>query len=132
MAGPSPPKWRWPVKIAEDLRPAPHGDGAKIQRARAVRHEAGPSSVVDWAHVPLPTPSTWTEIAGRYPDVPIVLTKMGRGIAHYFESALIVAMRNPNVYFDRTYSSGEVHIRRAVRTIGLSDRMMFGSDWAVV
>ena len=70
------------------------------------------------------------EIAGRYPNVPIVLTKMGRGIAHYFESALIVAMRNPNVYFDTTYSNGD-HIRRAVRTIG-ADRMMFGSDWAVV
>lgn len=68
------------------------------------------------------------EIAGRYPEVPIVLTKMGRAIQHYFESALIVAMRNPNVYFDTTSTTTE-HLRRAVETIG-ADRIMFGTDWS--
>ena len=68
------------------------------------------------------------EIAGRFPDVPIVLTKMGRGIDHYFESALIVALRNPNVYFDTTSTTAQ-HIRRAVKTIG-AQRIMFGTDWS--
>ena len=53
---------------------------------------------------------------------------MGRAIQHYFESALIVAMRNPNVYFDTTSTTAE-HLRRAVETIG-ADRIMFGTDWS--
>ena len=70
----------------------------------------------------------WTdEIAGRYPDVPIILTKMGRGL-HYFDNALAVAMRNTNVYFDTVSTTGE-HVRIAVDKLG-ADRIMFGSDWS--
>jgi predicted TIM-barrel fold metal-dependent hydrolase len=93
--------------------------------------------------VPLMIPTGWTqfpgnlyfadpifvdEIAGRHPTVPIVLTKMGRGIDHYFESCIAVAMRNPNVYFD-TLTTTAAHLRRAVDTIG-AHRIMFGSDWS--
>ena len=112
-----------PVRIADDLRPIME-------------------TLADY-RVPLLIATGWTqfpgrmyyadpiyvdEIAGRYPEVPIVLTKMGRAIQHYFESALIVAMRNPNVYFDTTSTTAE-HLRRAVETIG-ADRIMFGTDWS--
>ncbi|MFC1951787.1 amidohydrolase family protein [Chloroflexota bacterium] len=68
------------------------------------------------------------ELAYSYPEVPIILTKMGRGILHLFENALSVARRNVNVYFDILQSTGE-HIRRAVDAIG-ADRIMFGTDWS--
>ena len=72
----------------------------------------------------------WTdELAYLYPEVPIILTKMGRGL-HLFETCLMVAMRNVNVYFDIVDSTAE-HIRRAVDTIG-AERLMFGSDWCSV
>jgi predicted TIM-barrel fold metal-dependent hydrolase len=68
------------------------------------------------------------EIAYSYPEVPIILTKMGRKIPHLFENALSVARRNINVYFDTVGTSGE-HVRRAVDEIG-ADRIMFGTDWS--
>jgi predicted TIM-barrel fold metal-dependent hydrolase len=67
------------------------------------------------------------ELAGAYPNVPIVLTKMGRGFESLFDSALLVAMRNANVYFD-IVDTIPTHLRRAIDTIG-SDRILFGSDW---
>ncbi|MFC2047277.1 amidohydrolase family protein [Chloroflexota bacterium] len=66
------------------------------------------------------------EIAYSYPEVPIILTKMGRG-THYFDIALFVALRNVNVYFDIVDTLPE-HIRKAVDTIG-AERIMFGTDW---
>lgn len=71
----------------------------------------------------------WTdEIAYSYPEVPVILTKMGRRIPHLFENALSVARRNVNVYFDTVGTTGE-HIRRAVDEIG-ANRIMFGTDWS--
>ena len=71
----------------------------------------------------------WTdEIAYSYPEVPIVLTKMGRGLQRYFEGALCVAMRNFNVYFDTVGTTPE-HLRQAIDTIG-AHRIMFGTDWS--
>jgi predicted TIM-barrel fold metal-dependent hydrolase len=67
------------------------------------------------------------EIAGEYPQVPIVLTKMGRGFESLFDSAVLVAMRNKNVYFDIVDTRAD-HIRRAIDIIG-SDRIIYGSDW---
>jgi predicted TIM-barrel fold metal-dependent hydrolase len=67
------------------------------------------------------------EIAGEYPQVPIILTKMGRGFESLFDSALLVAMRNSNVYFD-IVDTIPSHLRRAIDVIG-SDRILFGSDW---
>lgn len=93
--------------------------------------------------IPIMFPTGWTqfpgqlyfgdpvfvdEIAARYPAVPIILTKMGRSVEHYFQSSLAVAMRNVNVYFD-TVGTTPQHLRTAVEAIG-ADRVMFGSDWS--
>ena len=68
------------------------------------------------------------EIAARYPSVSIILTKMGRGIEHYFQSALAVDMRNANIYFD-TVGTTPQHLKIAVDMIG-AERIMFGTDWS--
>lgn len=68
------------------------------------------------------------EVALRYPEVPIVLTKMGRGISRYFETSLAVALRNENVYLDTVGTTAE-HLRMAVSAIG-ARRVMFGTDWS--
>lgn len=92
---------------------------------------------------PIQLPTAWTQYAGglmygdplwvdelaaRNPTVPIVLTKMGRSIQHLFDNALVVALRNDNVYFD-TVGTTPAHLRRAVDELG-SDRIMFGTDWS--
>lgn len=78
---------------------------------------------------PAPKPaSPLHELAGRHPDVSIILTKMGRGIQTYFDHALAVAMRNENVYFDTVGTSPE-HLRIAVDKLG-AHRIMFGTDWS--
>lgn len=93
--------------------------------------------------VPIQFPTAWSqfpgglyygnpifvdEIAQRHPDVPVILTKMGRGIGYYFDTALTVAMRNTNVYFDTVGTIGQ-HLRIAVDKIG-AQRIMFGTDWS--
>lgn len=70
------------------------------------------------------------EVAGRYPSVPIILCKMGRGFVGMFESALMVAVRNSNVYFDMVQTT-PAHLRRAVDSIG-AGRILFGTDWDVL
>jgi uncharacterized protein len=104
---------------------------------------AGIMRVVAKHNVPIQFPTAWSqfpgalyygdpiwvdEVAARYPTVPIVLTKMGRSITRYFDSAMIVALRNVNVYFDVVGTSPE-HLRLAVDKIG-ADRIMFGTDWS--
>jgi predicted TIM-barrel fold metal-dependent hydrolase len=66
------------------------------------------------------------ELAGNFPRVPIVLTKMGRGYTGCFDMCLVVAMRNANVFLDLTDSTGE-HVRLAINKIG-AQRIMFGTD----
>ena len=93
--------------------------------------------------VPVQFPTAWTqfpgglfygnpiwadEVACRYPETPIILTKMGRSLVTYFEPCLAVAMRNVNVYFDVVGTCPE-HLRKALDTIG-SKRILFGSDWS--
>ncbi len=93
--------------------------------------------------VPVQFPTAWTqfpgglfygnpiwadEVACRYPETPVILTKMGRGLVTYFEPCLAVAMRNANVYFDVVGTSPE-HLRQALDSIG-SKRILFGSDWS--
>ena len=68
------------------------------------------------------------EVAAHYPDVPVILTKMGRSLETYFEPSLTVAMRNHNVYFD-VVGTSPGHLRTAIDAIG-SHRIMFGSDWS--
>lgn len=67
-------------------------------------------------------------LAERYPEVPIVITKMGRGYHFIFEMALAVAYKHPNVYLDIVHTP-PAHIERAVSELG-ADRIMFGTDWS--
>jgi predicted TIM-barrel fold metal-dependent hydrolase len=60
--------------------------------------------------------------------VPIILTKMGRSITRYFDSAMTVAMRNVNIYFD-VVGTNPQHLRFAIDKIG-AERIMFGTDWS--
>ena len=66
------------------------------------------------------------EVAGNFPDVPIVLSKMGRSIRASFDACLTVAKRNANVYFDLTETSA-VHLRESIDQLG-AHRIMFGTD----
>lgn len=93
--------------------------------------------------VPIQFPTAWSqfpgglfygnpiwadEVAAHYPDVPIILTKMGRSLTSYYETCIAVAMRNANVYFDVVGTSPQ-HLRHALDLIG-SERILFGSDWS--
>jgi len=60
--------------------------------------------------------------------VPIILTKMGRGITTYFDSTMTVAMRNANIYLDVVGTTAP-HLRLAIDKLG-ADRIMFGTDWS--
>jgi hypothetical protein len=66
------------------------------------------------------------ELAGNFPDVPIVMAKMGRSIRASFDACLTIAKRNANIYFDLT-ETNEVHLREAIDQIG-AHRIMFGTD----
>ncbi len=68
------------------------------------------------------------EVAGQNPDVPVILTKMGRSIQHMFDNAMMVALRNANVYFDIVGTS-PAHLRHALDKLG-SERILFGTDWS--
>lgn len=112
-----------PEKIAEDLAPL---------MAAFAAYDMPVMFPTGWTQFPgalyLADPTYVDEIASRYPTVRIVLHKMGFGVDHYFAAALIVAMRNANVYLD-TVATTAMHIRKAVDMIG-ADRIMFGSDWS--
>lgn len=99
--------------------------------------------VVQRYQLPIQFPTAWSqfpgglywgdplwvdEVAARFPAVPIVLTKMGRGIERYFDACMAVALRNENVYFD-TVGTTTAHLAAAVEAIG-SRRVMFGTDWS--
>ena len=66
------------------------------------------------------------ELAGNFPDVPIVLTKMGRGFRASFDACAVVAMRNASVYLEMTDAQPE-HVQEALQRIG-HERIMFGTD----
>jgi predicted TIM-barrel fold metal-dependent hydrolase len=111
-----------PVEIARDLGPimeALRPGKLPIQFPTAT---SGWKGGLFYIYEPL-----WVdELAGNFPDVPIVLTKMGRGIPTSFDACLVVAKRNANVYFDLTDSRAE-HLREAIDEIG-AHRIMFGTD----
>jgi len=112
-----------PEKIARDLEP--------IMTALAT-YKVPAQFPTAWSQFPgglyYGNPIFVDEVAQRHPDVPIILTKMGRGIGYYFDTSLAVAMRNTNVYFDTVGTSGS-HLRIAVDKIG-AERIMFGTDWS--
>ena len=70
------------------------------------------------------------ELAALFPDVPIVLAKMGRGFRACFDTCMVVAARNANVYVEITEAPSE-QIREAVQIMG-AERVMFGADLSVV
>ncbi len=114
-----------PEKIARDMKPV----------MDAVRRYKIPIQFsTGWSMFPhslaYGDPVWVDEIAYAYPEVPIIVTKMGRSIQHLFDNALMVASRNVNVYFDIVDSSS-AHIRQAVDRIG-AGRLMFGTDWGGV
>jgi predicted TIM-barrel fold metal-dependent hydrolase len=104
---------------------------------------SGIMRVVEKHGVPVQFPTAWSqfpgglfygdplwadEVAGRFPKVPVILTKMGRSITRYFDSAMTVAMRNVNVYFD-VVGTNPQHLRTAIDKLG-PDRVLFGTDWS--
>lgn len=70
------------------------------------------------------------ELAGNFPNVPIVLIKMGRGFRTSFDTCLVSALRNANVYLETTDAKSEF-IREAVQELG-PERIMFGTDFTVM
>jgi predicted TIM-barrel fold metal-dependent hydrolase len=115
----------------------------EIHPEKVAKHLDGIMRVVARHQVPIQFPTAWTqfpgglfygdplwvdEVAMRHPNVPIILTKMGRSIGRYFDSALTVAMRNVNIYFDVVGTSPQ-HLRMAIDKIG-SERILFGTDWS--
>src|SRR5215813_7030568 len=112
-----------PEKIAKDL--------SGVMRV-AEKHKVPVQFPTAWSQFPgglfYGDPLWADEVAGHHPSVPIILTKMGRSITHYFDSTMTVAMRNTNVYLDVVGTSPE-HLRFAVEKIG-ADRILFGTDWS--
>ncbi|MGQ0526132.1 MAG: amidohydrolase family protein [Betaproteobacteria bacterium] len=112
-----------PEKIAKDL------DG--VMRV-AGKHQVPIQFPTAWSQFPgglfYGDPLWVDEVALRHPTVPIVLTKMGRSITRYFDSAMTVAMRNVNIYFD-VVGTNPQHLRFAIDKIG-AERIMFGTDWS--
>jgi predicted TIM-barrel fold metal-dependent hydrolase len=92
--------------------------------------------------MPMMIPTAWTqfgtplahgmplfvdELAERFPEVPMILMKMGRGYEFIFEMCLAIAYTHTNIYLE-TSQSPAGHIARAAKEIG-ADRIMFGTDW---
>jgi len=72
-------------------------------------------------------PSFVDDLAERFPEVPFIITKMGRGYDALFETCLLIAFKHDNVYLDTVQSKPE-HVARAVAEIG-ANRVIFGTDW---
>jgi predicted TIM-barrel fold metal-dependent hydrolase len=58
----------------------------------------------------------------------VILTKMGRSLQYYFDTSMVVAMRNANVLLDVVGTRPD-HLRQAIDMIG-SERILFGTDWS--
>lgn len=112
-----------PAKITRDMAPI-----MEALTARGGLPVMFPTGYTGWkgVHYFCYAPVWVDELAGAFPKVPIVLTKMGRSIRASFDACLVVAMRNANVYFDMTDTSAE-HLREAITILG-AHRIMYGSD----
>jgi len=92
--------------------------------------------------IPVMFPTAWTQfgtrlyhglplfiddLAERYPELPIVLVKMGRGYSFIFEMCLAVAFKHENIYLETSQARPE-HIKQAVSELG-ANRVVFGTDW---
>ena len=112
-----------PVKISRDMAPI-----MEVLKSRGNLPIQFPSGYSGWkgVHYYIFSPIWIDEVAANFPTVPIVITKMGRGIQASFDACLSMAMRNANIYFDMTDTTSE-HLREAINIIG-SDRIMYGTD----
>jgi predicted TIM-barrel fold metal-dependent hydrolase len=112
-----------PAKITRDMAPI-----MEALTARGGLPIMLPTGYTGWrgVHYFCYEPVWVDELAGAFPKVPIVLTKMGRSIRASFDACKVVAMRNANVYFDMTDTSAE-HLREAITILG-AHRIMYGSD----
>jgi uncharacterized protein len=116
-----------PAKITRDMAPI-----MEVLKARGNLPIMFPTGFTGWkgVHYLCFQPIWVDELAGTFPTVPIVLTKMGRSIRTSFDTCLSMAMRNANVYFDMTDTSAE-HLREAISVIG-AQRIMYGSDLSAI
>ncbi len=111
-----------PIEIARDMAPIMEALRPRKLPIQLPTGSSGWKGGLIYVYEPL-----WVdELAGNFPDVPIVLTKMGRGIPTSFDACTVIAKRNANVYFDLTDSRAE-HLREAIDEIG-AHRIMFGTD----
>jgi predicted TIM-barrel fold metal-dependent hydrolase len=111
-----------PEKIAKDLAP--------LMEILA-DHKAPLLVATAWTQFASPlyhgVPYFVDDLAEAFPEVPIVITKMGRGYEYIFEICLAIAYKHLNVYLDVAQAPAR-HIARAVREIG-ADRVIYGTDW---
>ncbi len=111
-----------PIEIARDMAPIMEALRPRKLPLQLPTGSTGWKGGLYYVYEPL-----WVdELAGNFPDCPIVLTKMGRGMRTSFDACMVVAKRNANVYFDLTDSRAE-HLREAIDEIG-AQRIIFGTD----
>jgi len=111
-----------PVRIARDLMPV--------------------MEIINEYKIPVLIHTAWTQfgtrlhhgipmfidaLAEQFPEIPFVLTKMGRGYEFIFEICLALATKRDNVYLDTVHSPA-AHVARAIRDVG-AERVIFGTDW---
>ena len=65
----------------------------------------------------------------EFPDVPIMIAHMGKYDLTFFEYAMMLARKCPNIYLTTSNTRTEF-IERAVEEIG-AERLIFGSDWSM-
>ena len=111
-----------PIQISRDLGPIMEALRPRKLPIMLPTGSSGWKGSLNYIYQPI-----WVdEVAGNFPDVPIVLTKMGRSIRSSFDACLTMAKRNANIFFDLTETS-PVHLREAIDQIG-ANRIMFGTD----
>ncbi len=111
-----------PEKIARDLVPL-----LEI----LARHRMPIMFQTAWTQFGTPiyhgVPTFVDDLAEMFPQVPFIITKMGRGYDALFEMCLLIAFKHDNVYLD-TVQSKPAHVARAVAEVG-PERVIFGTDW---
>jgi predicted TIM-barrel fold metal-dependent hydrolase len=91
----------------------------------AVRHRV--PVLIHSGHPPWSLPWSFERLAGRHPDVTIVMAHMGHGHIVYINGALDVAEDHPNIAVDTAGMTMHSKIREAVERLG-DHRVMYGSD----
>ncbi|RAJ31766.1 hypothetical protein K353_06117 [Kitasatospora sp. SolWspMP-SS2h] len=107
-----------------ELTPPPGGAGLvePVLRAAAdqgrlpvVVHGSAPTTAQDLA--------TLAELAGRYPEVPLVVSQLG---GQHWQQAIELARDTPNMYLELSTANVVFAVRIAIKE--LPDRTLFGSD----